>query len=32
MFKRLLKLPRSFFLFGARNTGKSTIEEQFSSD
>ncbi len=35
MYKRLLELPknRSFFLFGARNTGKSTlIEEQFSSD
>ncbi|MDQ2994799.1 MAG: AAA family ATPase [Pseudomonadota bacterium] len=32
MYMRLLKLPknRSFFLFGARNTGKSTlIEEQF---
>lgn len=35
MFDRLLKLPlnRSFFLFGARNTGKSTlIEKQFSKD
>ncbi len=33
MYERLLKLPKnkSFFLFGARNTGKSTlIEEQFS--
>lgn len=32
MYQRLLKLPtnRSFFLFGARNTGKSTlIEQQF---
>jgi predicted AAA+ superfamily ATPase len=32
VYKRLLNLPknRSFFLFGARNTGKSTlIEEQF---
>lgn len=35
MFPRLLKLPknRSFFLFGIRNTGKSTlIEEQFPSE
>ena len=35
MYTRLLKLPKnkSFFLFGARNTGKSTlIEEQFSLD
>ena len=33
MYPRLLKLPKnhSFFLFGPRNTGKSTlIEEQFS--
>ncbi len=32
MYSRLIKLPknRSFFLFGARNTGKSTlIEQQF---
>jgi len=35
MFKRILKLPsdRSFFLFGARNTGKSTlIEQQFPEE
>ncbi len=35
MYQRLLNLPknRSFFLFGARNTGKSTlIEAQFTTD
>jgi len=33
MFKRLIQLPqtRHFFLFGARNTGKSTLLESIYS-